>query len=287
MSAIHRLVLPALGFASFVSCHSASEPAPQAPTTEVRPVTSEPVAAVAPGSPSAGENASGYPMCHGQHVANAESVARSGPSPVQLSPAFLDEMPSCRAADGIPSALIAQATDGKVNAKGDYEFANIGVSCHYHSGSEFVTSREDHQVLGQGELHCIFPSDDAKSPRVYGGHVMCRNHAQGEPHGKAPAHDVDVGASCPAALLHQLESCHGLRCCDDGTLTNSIGELAASARNDIRPDFRICDDTLEVDCELLAHLTVHPANSPALGGVGQPSFLPPHVVGHSTASKHQ
>jgi hypothetical protein len=195
-------------------------------------------------------------------------------------------MDTCRAADGIPTGLIAQAVDGKINAKGDCEYANIGVSCHYHSGAEFVTSREDHQVLGQGELHCIFPSDDPKSPRVYGGHVMCRDHAKGEPHGQPPAHDVNAGATCSAALLHQLESCHGLRCCDDGTLTNSIGELASSGRNDIRPDFRICDDTLELDCELLANLTVHSANSPALGGVGEPAFLPPHTAGNAV-SKHQ
>jgi hypothetical protein len=284
MSAIHRLSLPVLGLVSFVSCHSASEPAPVAPTTEVSAATAEPAATAAPADSSAGENGSGYAMCHGQHVANAESVARSGPSQVQLSPAFLDEMTTCRAADSIPTALIAQATEGKVNAKGDCEFANIGVSCHYHSGSEFVTSREDHQVLGQGELHCIFPSDDPKSPRVFGGHVMCRDHAQGEPHGEAASHEVHAGLSCPSALLHQLESCHGLRCCDDGTLTNSIGELASSGRNDIRPDFRICDDTLEVDCELLANLTVHTANSPALGGIGQPSFAPAH---HAAASKHQ
>lgn len=226
-------------------------------------------------------------MCHGQHTPGADSVGRRGPANVQLSPAFLDEMPTCRPSDGIPTSLIAQATDGKINARGDCEFANIGVSCHYHSGAEFVTSREDHQVLGQGELHCIFPSGDPKSPRVYGGHVMCRDHAAGEPHGEPPPHDVNAGASCSAALLHQLESCHGLRCCDDGTLTNSINELAANGSNDIRPDFRICDDTLELDCELLANLTVHPANTPALGGVGAPAFLPPHHASHGGESRRQ
>ena len=276
---VHRIVLPALGLISFVSCHSGTEPAPHTPSTEASP----PALKLASAAPAEAE---GYPMCHGQHVSGATSVARSGPAQVQLSPAFLDEMPECRAADGLPAALIAHVNDGKINAKGDCEYPDIGVSCHYHSGAEFVTSREDHQVLGQGELHCIFPGDDPKSPRVFGGHVMCRDHRQGEPHGEAP-HDVNTGASCPAALLHQLESCHGLRCCDDGTLTNSIGELAANGRNDIRPDFRICDDTLEVDCELLANLTVHPANSPALGGVGQPAFLPPHHAVHSAASKHQ
>src|SRR5262245_19995307 len=199
MLAFHRLVLPALGVISFVSCHSGSEPAPHTPTTEVSPPKEEPAAT--------GTEGSGYAMCSGQHVPGADAVSRSGPSQVQLSPAFLDEMATCRPADGLPTALIAQAVDGKINAKGDCEYANIGVSCHYHSGSEFVTSREDHQVLGQGELHCIFPSDDPKSPRVYGGHVMCRDHAKGEPHGQPAAHDVNAGATCSAALLHQLESC--------------------------------------------------------------------------------
>jgi hypothetical protein len=43
-------------------------------------------------------------------------------------------------------------------------------------------------------------------------------------------------------------------------------------RNDVRPDFRICEQTLELDCSLLEHMTAHTANAPALGGVGKPVF---------------
>jgi hypothetical protein len=87
------------------------------------------------------------------------------------------------------------------------------------------------------------------------------------------------------ALLQQLETCKGLRCCDDGTLTNPIADLAQSGRNDIRPDFRICDDTLAIDCELLDPLTVHAANSPALGGVAEPAFVISHDVSNKPAKK--
>ncbi|HKO91259.1 MAG TPA: hypothetical protein VJU61_08915 [Polyangiaceae bacterium] len=284
-----------LGALALVACHSASQPAPEAPP----PAPEEPAGAAAeqPATTTAtsapvAENSSaappaGYAMCHGQHVADATAVPRSGPSQAQLAPAFLDEMAECSAADAVPADVIARATDGTINAKGDCEFASIGVSCHYHSGSEFVTSSTAQQTPGQGELHCIFPSDDPKSPHVYGGHVACRDHALGEPHGNAASkgahatHEVHAGASCPVALLHQLDGCKGLRCCDDGTLTNPIAELAQSGRNDVRPDFRICEDTLAVDCELLDQLTVHAANSPALGGVGEPAF----VISHGPSKK--
>ena len=43
-------------------------------------------------------------------------------------------------------------------------------------------------------------------------------------------------------------------------------------RNDIRPDFRICSDALQVDCDLLANYTPHVAICPALGGVHQAVF---------------
>jgi hypothetical protein len=291
--------LVALGALAVVGCHSASEsaaePAPQTPAPAAseaaasEATASGPAAATAaqPAASGAAAPADGYAMCLGQHVANASAVPRSGPSQLQLAPAFLDEMAECRGADAVPADVIARATDGTINAKGDCEFASIGVSCHYHSGSEFVTSSAAQQTPGQGELHCIFPSDDPKSPHVYGGHVACRDHALGEPHGSAAAHDphakheVHAGAACPVALLQQLETCKGSRCCDDGTLTNPISELEQSGRNDVRPDFRICDDTLALDCELLDHLTVHAANTPALGGVGEPAF----VVSHAPAKK--
>jgi hypothetical protein len=217
-------------------------------------------------------------MCAGQHLAQAPHEPHMGAVDTQLAPAFLDEMAVCRADDLPPHDLIEHAPEGHVNAKGDCEFPDIGVSCHYHAGEEFVSSATHQQTQGEGELHCIFPGSDPKAPRVFGTHVMCRDHARGEPHGEA-SHDVHAGAACSAQLLRQLEPCKDRRCCDAGTLTNPINELKESHRNDIRPDFRICQDTLELDCDLLASLTVHAANCPALGGVGAPAFV-------ATAAQH-
>ena len=62
--------------------------------------------------------------------------------------------------------VIARAGEGSIDASGNCVFAAVGVSCHYHSGSEFMTSSTKAQTPGQGELHCIFPSSDPKSPRV-------------------------------------------------------------------------------------------------------------------------
>lgn len=250
------------------SCHHGAEPASP----------SGPAATAAGEADPASNPTAGYPMCAGQHLAQPSQAPHAGAVDAQLAPAFLDEMAICRAEDAPPHDLIEHAPEGHVNAKGDCEFPDIGVSCHYHSGEEFVSSATHQQTQGEGELHCIFPSSDPKAPRVFGSHVMCRDHARGEPHGET-AHDVHAGAVCSAELLRQLEPCKERRCCDAGTLTNPIGELKESHRNDIRPDFRICEDTLELDCDLLAPLTVHAANCPALGGVGAPAFA-------ATAAQH-
>lgn len=247
----------------------------------------------APATPEATPEASAsmppgvYPMCGGQHVAVAADASRSGAVSVQLAPAFLDEMVACKPEDGLPKDAVGSAGAGHINAKGDCEFANAGITCHYHSGSEFITKVTSHQSDGQGELHCIVPSGEPKSPHVYGGHVVCRQHDQGQVHGQHAAHEIKEGASCSSAILAQLGPCNGFRCCDDGTLTNPIGDLTRDGRNDVRPDFRICSDTLEVDCDLLANLTPHTANSPALGGVAEPVFaVTPSALPSKTAAKH-
>ena len=77
-----------------------------------------------------------------------------------------------------------------------------------------------------------------------------------------------------------------LRCCDDGTLTNPIADLQRDGRNDVRPDFRICERALVVDCDLLASLTPHPANSPALGGIGEVAFELSGVASPALARTH-
>ncbi len=157
---------------------------------------------------------------------------------MQLAPAFLDEMTACGPESVLPKDVIARATEGTIDAKGDCVFASVGVSCHYHSGSEFVTTSTKSEPPGQGELHCIFPSDDPKSPHVFGAHLACSDPAQGKP-AEHESHVAKVGASCSVALLQQLEHCTGSVCCDDGTLTNQIADLVRDGKNDIRPDFRI------------------------------------------------
>jgi hypothetical protein len=233
----------------------------------------EPSPALAPAAPSVPPAA--YPMCGGQKPSTA-AAARAGAVSAQLAPAFLDEMSACRAEDSPPAEIIQRSSDGRINDQGDCVFASSGVSCHYHSASEFVVNESSKQIPGQGELHCIFPSSDAKSPHVFGGHVTCRDPAQGMAPSEPGKHEVQAGASCSAALLSELTHCTSSRCCDDGTLTNPIADLVHDGRNDIRPDFRICENTLSIDCELLANLTAHDANSPALGGIAKPVFVLKH-----------
>jgi hypothetical protein len=247
------------------------QPEPVDPATApsaIARATESPAAAGPEGSKTA--PAGGYEMCHGQRQSKTNEASRKGPVATQLSPAFLDDMAACKAEDGPPAATIAEAHQGKINAKGDCEFEN-GVACHYHSGAEFVAASVSKQTPGQGELHCIFPSDDPKSPRVYGGHVMCRNQAEGAVRGHL-SHEVKQGAACSAEILKPVAACASFRCCDDGTLTSPIADLVRDKRNDIRPDFRICADVITIDCDLLAGYTPHDANSPALGGVGEPVF---------------
>jgi hypothetical protein len=270
--------------AAAVSCQKGPESSPALPP----PVPAAPVVMTAAPSaegpattPTPAAPPAEYPVCGGQKLAAPAPAARAGAVSAQLAPAFLDEMSACRPEDAPPADLIAHTTDGSINEKGDCLFASSGVSCHYHSGSEFVANGSAKQTPGQGELHCIFPSSDAKSPRVFGGPVVCRDPTQGKASAEPGKHEIKAGASCPAALLQELTHCASSRCCDDGTLTNPIADLVRDSRNDIRPDFRICAETLTIDCELLANLTAHDANSPALGGVAKPVF----VLKHPTHSK--
>jgi hypothetical protein len=271
-----------------VACQKASEPGPANAGSPPGPVGTPAVGAAPEAAPEArhssesGAAAEGtYAMCGGQHVSNAAQTPRSGATQVQLAPAFLDEMATCKAEDGLPKEGLP-AGGGQINAKGDCEFADVGVSCHYHSGSEFIATETSKQTAGQGELHCIVPSQDKKSPHVYGAHVTCTDHDQGEVHGKLASHQVKQGSTCSSEIIEQLRRCQSFRCCDDGSLTNPVADLIRDGRNDVRPDFRICSDTIEIDCELLANFTPHNANSPALGGVSEPVFA---VASHHDATK--
>ena len=230
-----------------------------------------------PSTPAAADGAEpvggGYPLCSGQRQPDAKNAPTSGPVTAQLAPAFLDEMPNCAKTDLPPLDLIEKAANGRINAKGDCEFATIGASCHYHTGTEFTFSNMTRQPPGTGELHCIFPSKEAASPKVFGARIVCRDKAQGYVReGQHASHHVRQGDKCDPRILHELKQCSSFRCCDEGTLTNPIGDLIRDQRNSVRPDFRICADVIEVDCSLLVNFTGHPANSPAFGGVGTATF---------------
>jgi len=277
MRTLHLITPFTLGLLFTAACGKGPEPAPAAAPTSKPPIaaatTSTPTAApaVSASPPPAPAAASEYPMCGGQRVAQAAAAPRAGAVSAQLAPAFLDEMTSCKATDVAPKDVIARAGEGSIDAKGDCVFASVGVSCHYHSGSEFVTTSTKAQTPRQGELHCIFPSSDPKSPHVFGAHVTCSDPARGTPT-EPSTHAVHAGASCNAALLEQLQHCTSSRCCDDGTLTNPISDLVRDGKNDVRPDFTICEQPLTFDCSLLENLSAHAANSPALGGVAKPVF---------------
>jgi hypothetical protein len=199
------------------------------------------------------------PMCTGQ-TADATATAHGGEMPQQLAPSFLDRMPACSKAEAAPPAELAVATAGTVNAKGDCDWTN-GVSCHFHLGAEFVVSGAPRPQVG--ELHCIFPTSEAKSPQVFGTHFTCKAGTA-----IAHGHDVHAGQACGAALLSQLGStlsgCDA-KCCEDGTLTATTEERREQGKLDVRPDFRICTQTLELDCGAIAALTGHKANAPAFG----------------------
>ena len=176
------LVVGALGFVAAGCEKGPTPPPPQAPAApEVAPLVEAAPSATASASPAPAVPESGYPECGGQRLAAASLPPRAGAVSVQLAPAFLDELPVCKAEDVAPKDVIARAGAGTIDSKGDCVFASIGVSCHYHSGSEFVTTDTKSQVAGQGELHCIFPSDDPKSPRVFGAHVVCSDPARQKP----------------------------------------------------------------------------------------------------------
>jgi hypothetical protein len=222
-------------------------------------------------------------MCAGQHLGSTTPPPRSGPATVQLAPAFLDEMTSCRPEDAMPRDVLARAGQGSINQNGDCVFASVGVSCHFHSGSEFLDSSTKAEPAGQGEVHCIFPTDDPKSPQVFGAHVTCADpHLMKVPAGHA-AHEAKTGAACNAALLAELARCQGAKCCDDGTLTNVVADLVRDGKNDVRPDFRICEQTLAIDCSLLENMSAHSADAPTLGGLCKPVFGVAPAHGHAGA----
>lgn len=199
-------------------------------------------------------------MCVGQ-TAGATTTSRTGETTLQLAPSFLDRMPACGTRDATLPADLAIAAGGTVNAKGDCEYANK-VACHFHRGAEFVEAGVPRPRAG--ELHCIVPTAEPKSPHVFGAHFTCKAGTA-----VATTQDIHAGEACGAGLLPvlaaALPTCDA-RCCDDGTLTITADDRRAQGKLDVRPDFRMCAHPLELDCSSLASLTGHTANAPAFGG---------------------
>ena len=196
------------------------------------------------------------PMCSGQ-TAIAQMPPRTGAVRAQLAPMFLDRMPACSKAD---ATFAGTADAGAVNDKGDCGWPS-GVKCHFHFGAEFVMSGEKRPTVG--ELHCIVASDDPKSPRVFGTHFTCKAGTavthEHEPHAGAAC-----GAGLLAALATHLDNCDA-RCCDDGTLTTTLDAREKAGTLDVRPDFRVCAKTIELDCSTLATMVGHSAYAPIFG----------------------
>jgi hypothetical protein len=188
------------------------------------------------------------------------TTPREGATLLQLAPSFLDRMPACTNHDAMPPPDLAPATAGSLNAKGDCEWSN-GVSCHFHFGVEFVDSTAPRPAAG--ELHCIFPSGTPKSPFVYGTHFTCKS-GSAVSHEHEPHQNEACGASLLTALSAMMNQCDA-RCCDDGTLTNPEAERQEAGTLDLRPDFRICASTAEIDCSMLAGMAGHAANAPRFG----------------------
>jgi hypothetical protein len=201
-------------------------------------------------------------MCSGQ---TADSTATSttpriGAMPLQLAPSLLDRMAACTTQDATPRPDLVATGGGSVTTKGDCEWSN-GVSCHFHLGAEFVDSRAPRPRVG--ELHCIFPSGEPKSPRVYGTHFTCKaGTAVSHEHDDHPAQPC--GANLLPTLAATMGAC-GARCCDDGTLTSPAEARRAASTLDVRPDFRICTTTAELDCGMFAGMVGRTANAPVFG----------------------
>lgn len=206
-----------------------------------------------------------YAVCHGQ-----------GGNPAQLAPGFLDQMDSCKPADTAAADTLWQAAgDGKIiPGKGDCQYDH-GISCHFHTSMEFVsTGKLKDDERGVGEVHCIVPSASASSPTVFGAHVRCRP-------GTTPAAGTKA---CGKELLGVLDHDHcqsGWKCCDNGTLTKPVGKQGP-AELKLRPDFRICqEEEIEIDCGLFHEMHGHTANVVGLGE----EFTGTFNAGHEQHSK--
>jgi hypothetical protein len=201
-------------------------------------------------------------MCSGQ-TSDAKATSktpRDGAMTAQLSPGFLDQMAACPQPDATPQHDLAVVAAGYVDARGDCQWSN-GVICHYHLGAEFVDSHAARPNVG--EVHCIFPTATAKSPRVFATHFTCAPGTQVS-HGGDAQTQKPCGAKLLATLATTMTSCEP-RCCERGTLTDPADERQKQGKLDDRPDFAVCTATAELDCGMFAGMVGHAANAPAFG----------------------
>lgn len=224
----------------------------------------------------------------------AETPSRSGDMKRQLAPSFFEDMVACN--EAVPEIT---TDDGTINADGDCEYPAKGdmkfFSCHYHLGIEFA-GKNELQRGKSGEIHCIFPT--AKGPTVFGGHFTCKQKDGATKFEEASKHGVK-GAVCKNGILKAVRdhyaACSQKKCCDDGTLTGGIkgregkrpgtnggdlesnllhtvnNRLGANLQNGlaVRPDFRLCEQPVELDCDDLAVWGGHDANAPKFGAPGK------------------
>jgi hypothetical protein len=240
------VIMGILGISGISSCKSDPAMAPNATTpSSVPPAASSDSTS----SDAGGSRAPKYAACKGQ-----------GGNASQLAPGFLDKMEVCERVDTLPANKLSDvAGDGVIIAgKGDCQF-DRGITCHFHTSMEFVTTnrlKDDERHVG--EMHCIVPSANASTPSVYGAHVMCKS-------GTTPAAGT---RACSKKLLEALDHQHcneGWRCCDSGTLTKPVSKQVP-AELKLRPNFRICvDDAIEIDCGLFHGMHGHTANVVGLG----------------------
>jgi len=229
--------------------------------------------------------------------APAQANPRSGRMDKQLAPSFFEDMVACNTA--VP-ALPDQ--DGKINNDGDCEYPGKGgqpfFSCHYHLGIEFA-GKNNLKRDEYGEIHCIFPNGP-RGITVFGGHFTCKRKDGQAKFDDAGGHGVK-NATCSknviAQVAAQYTACSQKSCCDDGTLTgakrvktpgtkgnpdevsnlyHTAGLTKAEQGLEVRPDFRLCSQPIELDCDELAVWGGHKANAPKFGASGK--FWYPQVT---------
>ncbi len=168
-------------------------------------------------------------------------------------------------------SLPQRAGQGQINQKGDCAFTPSGITCHFHTGQEFLAQPTSPQINGVGELHCIVPTNEPTRPVVYGAHIRCKAKSEAAPTA-APGGEAEA---CKSDMMEVFSRCSTWRCCDNGTLTNPIATQTPEQRA-VHPDFRVCsDEALEIDCSLLENMHGHEANCPIQGGIVAPPVFNP------------